>query len=348
VDQHKFFLFLINFLKEEVRGGLIMRKLIFFITIILVATLVVAVPSIPNHFSGDIFYTNNPSLSLVGHEISASIKGDELGVIGEVKSGNSYEVLVDPQGKVGTITFFIGGIQASPTSEYQAGEFTTLDLNIDEEPIGSLCGNDNKESGEQCDGTDLNSATCESVYGTGWTGEINCDSSCSFDDVNCIPPETCVESWTCTEFSSCSSGSQSRTCSDANLCGTTVDKPIESQTCDGGSSSSSSSGSGSSGGNVRTIKTITPPVAPAETLEPTTEAKTKAKKPLILNTDELAPVSIVPKEKINNNAITGAATDIFSQRNLQYGSVVVSAIAILAILGYLGFSRKKLSQKTKK
>jgi len=49
-----------------------------------------------------------------------------------------------------------------------------------------------------------------------------------------IPEETpvaCVESWSCTDWSECLNETQTRTCTDANACGTTVDKPLESQSC---------------------------------------------------------------------------------------------------------------------
>lgn len=41
----------------------------------------------------------------------------------------------------------------------------------------------------------------------------------------------CTESWTCGAFSACSNGSQSRTCTDANACGTTDDRPSLTQSC---------------------------------------------------------------------------------------------------------------------
>ena len=43
----------------------------------------------------------------------------------------------------------------------------------------------------------------------------------------------CIENWTCGAWSTCSSGTQTRVCTDANSCGTTGSKPIESQTCSG-------------------------------------------------------------------------------------------------------------------
>jgi len=41
----------------------------------------------------------------------------------------------------------------------------------------------------------------------------------------------CTENWSCTSWSSCSGNAQTRTCSDANACGTTSNKPAESQSC---------------------------------------------------------------------------------------------------------------------
>jgi PGF-pre-PGF domain-containing protein len=42
---------------------------------------------------------------------------------------------------------------------------------------------------------------------------------------------SCTESWTCGTWSSCVSGTQTRTCTDANACGTTNSKPATSQSC---------------------------------------------------------------------------------------------------------------------
>ena len=46
-----------------------------------------------------------------------------------------------------------------------------------------------------------------------------------------IPPESCVEDWSCTDWSACVNNSQTKTCTDANNCGTEVDKPAETQSC---------------------------------------------------------------------------------------------------------------------
>ena len=44
-------------------------------------------------------------------------------------------------------------------------------------------------------------------------------------------PTTCTENWQCTEWSACINNQQTRTCTDINNCGTTFNKPIESQSC---------------------------------------------------------------------------------------------------------------------
>ena len=64
----------------------------------------------------------------------------------------------------------------------------------------------------------------------------------------------CTESWTCNDWSTCTSSPQTRTCTDANVCGTTTSKPVESQTCTVASTetSSGSSGGGGGGGDCRT------------------------------------------------------------------------------------------------
>ena len=50
----------------------------------------------------------------------------------------------------------------------------------------SVCGNVIIENGEDCEGNDLNSQTCESIgYGP---GALSCDIACSFDISNCSTP----------------------------------------------------------------------------------------------------------------------------------------------------------------
>jgi hypothetical protein len=43
-------------------------------------------------------------------------------------------------------------------------------------------------TGESCDGTNLNGKTCATQLGTGYTGTLACTSSCTFDTIGCTAP----------------------------------------------------------------------------------------------------------------------------------------------------------------
>lgn len=47
----------------------------------------------------------------------------------------------------------------------------------------------------------------------------------------CMPNPLCTENWQCSSWSSCTNNQQTRTCTDLNNCGTTNNKPIETQSC---------------------------------------------------------------------------------------------------------------------
>ena len=51
----------------------------------------------------------------------------------------------------------------------------------------------------------------------------------AYENLSVPPP--CVENWSCGSWSTCANSSQSRTCTDANSCGTTVNKPTTIQAC---------------------------------------------------------------------------------------------------------------------
>jgi hypothetical protein len=60
----------------------------------------------------------------------------------------------------------------------------------------------------------------------------NPDTTVLFDELRLIPKvQSCVENWQCDAWSTCTAGIQTRTCTDLNTCGTTYDKPVESQIC---------------------------------------------------------------------------------------------------------------------
>lgn|GEM_PF-771053 len=77
---------------------------------------------------------------------------------------------------------------------------------------------------------------------------------------------TCTESWSYSAWSTCSSSSQSRTGTDDNNCGTTINRTLT-QSCSSGSSSSSGGGGGSSSSSNK--KTTHPKIIPPGLLKNT-------------------------------------------------------------------------------
>lgn len=63
-------------------------------------------------------------------------------------------------------------------------------------------------------------------------GAGSADSDIGAKQYGSEPPPPCVESWSCGAWSSCTNNSQSRTCTDANNCGTTANRPALTQSCD--------------------------------------------------------------------------------------------------------------------
>jgi hypothetical protein len=126
----------------------------------------------------------------------------------------------------------------------------------------SICGDSVIDTiqGEQCDGSNLNGQTCESILGTGFGGTLSCQNNCIFDTSQCsadsgdsggdsggggggggsgggsssasADSDSCVEKWNCLEWGKCEKGTQERICEDENLCGTENAKPEEERLCE--------------------------------------------------------------------------------------------------------------------
>lgn len=138
------------------------------------------------------------------------------------------------------------------------GETKTAYLDILKDESG-VCIRDTEtnnadELSTDCSGDDETQIGCDSTLQSGFTCTKNTTlnkykiTGLSFSGIG---EEDCTESWSCTDWSTCSGGTQTRTCTDANHCGTENSKPDESQSCvspgvpTGGAVSS---GGGSTGG----------------------------------------------------------------------------------------------------
>ena len=130
----------------------------------------------------------------------------------------------------------------------------------------AFCGNNFIDSGEQCDGVNLNMQSCASLLGANYTGTLSCKVGCTFDTTQCnlitnnggnnggnnnqggrggggsfIILENksksnnavgCIEDWECSDWSECVAWGQTRTCTDKNNCGTNFLKPAQERLCE--------------------------------------------------------------------------------------------------------------------
>jgi len=238
--------------------GQIKKGLIFILALILMCNFVLAAncpPSIPKIYSGVVKY-NNTILS-GNYEIRAS-NGDTLG-IGNVING-VYSIYVSScLGTPTSFSFYIGEVQAKEPGSYNNSGQTdwgvkeNLNLTINSLPtLSTTCGNGNVESGEECDGSQLGTGTCENVLGINdATGTLSCTSYCTFDYSKCSAPR-CGDSI-------CNNGETCSTCSS-----------------DCGSCRSSGNGGSGSGGTTTNTVTTTNSASPATSNEtPTINLTTK-------------------------------------------------------------------------
>lgn len=61
--------------------------------------------------------------------------------------------------------------------------------------------------------------------------DYTCPGGCVMFEGVCEVVTVCTEDWSCGDWSDCTGDAQTRTCTDANSCGTTDDKPSTSQSC---------------------------------------------------------------------------------------------------------------------
>jgi len=142
---------------------------------------------------------------------------------------------------------------------YQGMVGSDVVLNFTVELPQPECGNNIREEGEECDGTDFGGLTCSS-YGYD-SGNLLCLDNCVISTERCYNSaassgqtgggtgssgmsggsgfapagsgriSTCTPNWTCSEWSECIGNLQTRKCTDANNCGTGEGKPEETRPC---------------------------------------------------------------------------------------------------------------------
>ena len=76
------------------------------------------------------------------------------------------------------------------STRFEVGNELVLDTNLGTDTATpSVCGNNTKEGSEVCDGSDLNSQTCATQLGAGYTGTLSCNAGCSaFVTSSCVAP----------------------------------------------------------------------------------------------------------------------------------------------------------------
>ena len=95
----------------------------------------------------------------------------------------------------------------------------------------TYCGDGYCDSGETSSSCSADCLTTSSTGGGGgWVATAEEEEAAEEEEEE-AGEELCVESWSCTDWSDCSNGVQTRTCTDANACGTTATRPSESQEC---------------------------------------------------------------------------------------------------------------------
>ena len=117
----------------------------------------------------------------------------------------------------------------------------------------------------------------------------------------------CVEDWGCSSWSSCSGDTETRTCTDANSCGTTNDKPDETRGCEIITVAGAGGGGGGGGGIVSyvfpTSKSFR--VTPSQIKLSLTPGQVTTKTIIIENTDNKAITIDLIGENIEKFALIG-------------------------------------------
>lgn len=202
---------------------------IILIAIAIYANVALAVPTWPHIFYGSV--TWNGQAAPDGTTITVKINGAE--VVSTTTSGGKYGFPLfsfyvpdtDPPSRTGkTISFFVNGVDTGKTAAFCNGCFnlcgsdptnctTTFDLSASGGTSPPAPGG----GGGSSSGGSTGGTTGSTITGNQTTGGTT--------------PQGCQEKWICGEWGECVSGVQTRTCTDANNCGTRNNEPFSSQPC---------------------------------------------------------------------------------------------------------------------
>ncbi len=197
------------------------KGIISIITLILLAPAVIAIPSF-HHFYGNVIDTDGNPVSGTVY-IVAYIDNAPHGSIASVNGAYGYDTLffVEDGNTGDTITFYTNGYE-SATYTFENEQATELELTLDESQDQVLCENGICDSGEDCSNCPGDCGQCGGGAAGGGGGGGGGGE------------RPCVESWICGDWTPeiCPvTRQQTRTCTDRNNCGTSVNKPNEVRTC---------------------------------------------------------------------------------------------------------------------
>ncbi len=206
----------------------------FGVLLVLFGTVASGQLAVPHQFYGEVTVSGNPAMD--GLMVVARIDGEDVAATttDDGSYGRSPDIfyIPDPYGnrQGDTIEFFVYGIKAGE-DVFSNGGSTQLDLAI----TADICGDGYCTAGESCSSCSKDCGKC------GGDGGGSSSGSGSSGGSYVAPPETpnetaevisvCVEDWVCTDWLDCINDQQKRVCVDSNRCGTTVDKPAETQAC---------------------------------------------------------------------------------------------------------------------
>jgi uncharacterized membrane protein YgcG len=293
------------------------KEIIPIFVLILLTSFVLAVPSAPQGFNGNIVVSSgDPNGKLLVGYVNGIATGQAI--ITKNKTTGKFEfdiVVADNLGNGGKVEFYIGNEKAAETFTFKAFDVTKTDLTFGAISQGqNFCGNHGCDSGE-CSfcAIDCNANSPICVNNGRCDTEIGETCSNAPGDCACSPGYNCV-SGVCTSASGGSSG--------------------------GGSSGGSSSGGGSSGGS-----------SGIHTLLSTTE-NTDEVLPLVTpNSNENGTDNTENKTTENSftSLINGAVTGFMGLVKSGNGIYVVIggiSIAVLGIAAVVGRKKKPVEVKT--